>query len=258
MYKEDVSNDRKFFVCTKKINLNETIHLHRAIELIYVEKGNVTIISTCGTEKIEKGQYALIMSNCIHSYKTQDSSVVYCCNFSSDLGPPFVRKSNNIMADRTVFNCKDSINRFVKTELFNEQNVSDWYIINACLYAVLGEFRKQVGIEIVSETGEDLIKKIFHYIEENFTKTITFENMAHDLKYEKNYLSKYMHKYIPYSFTYLVNWYRVDMATDLLKNTDLSVSEIAMRSGFQSIRSFNRVYMNIIGKTPTQVAKRRK
>ena len=46
------------------------------------------------------------------------------------------------------------------------------------------------------------------------------------------------------------------MATDLLQHTDLSMSEIAFRSGFQSIRNFNRVYAEHTGNPPAKDATR--
>ena len=54
-------------------------------------------------------------------------------------------------------------------------------------------------------------------------------------------------------FSRFVGWYRVDRARTLLQSTDLPITEVALRSGFQSTRSFNRVYRELTGLTPTQV-----
>jgi transcriptional regulator GlxA family with amidase domain len=53
-------------------------------------------------------------------------------------------------------------------------------------------------------------------------------------------------------FSRYVNLFRVDAATELLQHTDLPITEIALQSGFQSIRNFNRVFLEITGKTPSR------
>ena len=55
------------------------------------------------------------------------------------------------------------------------------------------------------------------------------------------------------NFKTLVNHYRFEYARQqLLNNPEKSISEIAFESGFQSIRSFNRIYREISGSTPNQ------
>ena len=66
---------------------------------------------------------------------------------------------------------------------------------------------------------------------------------------------RYFHSRISMHFSQYVNWYRVDTATELLRNTKLSITEIATRSGFQSIRSFNRIYRAFTGVSPSEVKK---
>ena len=56
-------------------------------------------------------------------------------------------------------------------------------------------------------------------------------------------------------FSRYVNLYRVERATNLLMNTDMSITEIALSSGFQSIRSFNRVYLELTGLSPSMMSR---
>ncbi|MFR6640828.1 MAG: helix-turn-helix domain-containing protein [Christensenellales bacterium] len=52
-------------------------------------------------------------------------------------------------------------------------------------------------------------------------------------------------------FSSLVNRYRVEEAAKLIATENVSATEAAMRSGFNSIRSFNRVFRSMSGRTPT-------
>ena len=47
---------------------------------------------------------------------------------------------------------------------------------------------------------------------------------------------------------------RVNYACDLLE-TNSSVTEVAMASGFSSIRTFNRVFLRVMGMTPREYLK---
>jgi AraC-like DNA-binding protein len=53
----------------------------------------------------------------------------------------------------------------------------------------------------------------------------------------------------------LINTYRCEYAENLIESTNLPLSVIAMDSGFQSIRSFNRIFKDTIGKTPSSIRK---
>lgn len=72
-----------------------------------------------------------------------------------------------------------------------------------------------------------------------------------------NYLSRYFHKNIPMNFIDFINHYRVSHAQDLLAQ-GVDLVETAYSSGFQSIRSFNRVFKSFTGKTPTEYRKQLK
>jgi AraC-like DNA-binding protein len=54
------------------------------------------------------------------------------------------------------------------------------------------------------------------------------------------------------SFSDLANEYRVKEAKELLIKTEVAVTTISYDVGFNSIASFNRVFKNITGKSPTQ------
>ena len=77
--------------------------------------------------------------------------------------------------------------------------------------------------------------------------------MADYLGYEKHYVSRYFNKWFNTNFKQFINEYRVGYAEELLKRHDLSVTEVAYKAGFGSVRSFNRVFKSIMNKTPSQI-----
>ena len=80
----------------------------------------------------------------------------------------------------------------------------------------------------------------------------TLMDLAADLGYEKHYLSRCFNAKLKSGFSQYVNWYRIDHAKSLLAGTSLPISEIAFRSGFCTIRSFNRAFAELVGSTPSE------
>ena len=224
--------------------------MHRHPEVFCVREGAIAVVINGKREIISKDEYGWIPSNCIHSYENIDHSVVDVCIFSEDFVPSFSKEIRKKFPDRSKFTCRYTVARFVNAELFVPDRSVDLYTRKAALYAIAGEVLSQINFTDTSAKNETLIDKIIRYVAENYTENISLKNIAKELGYEERYLSRCFHNTVPMHFSKYVNLFRVDTAIALLQNTDLSISEVSMESGFQSIRSFNRVFHEITGKTP--------
>lgn len=252
LYQHENSIGKNFFECIRYDNFYFVPHMHRHPELIYVHEGEVCVESGDMKEMIGKGEYALILPNHIHGYYTPEHSLVDVCIFSQDYASSFFKEVRGKKADKTRFLCRDVITAFVVGELFVTDHKPDFYLMKSMVYAVLHEYRSQVVFSQIESKNELLIDQIVRYVDSNYTEDITLKSMGEALGYEPHYLSRYFHSRIPMHFSKYVNWYRVDTAIELLRNTELPVTEIATRSGFQSIRSFNRVYRELTGISPSE------
>ena len=128
------------------------------------------------------------------------------------------------------------------------------YALKSCLYAVCNEFCATAEWRD-KKTNDDLVFKIISYIEQHYTENITLSSMANELSYEYHYISRVLRESLGIRFRTLVNQYRCERAKDMITETDMPLSVIAMTCGFQSIRSFNRIFSEITGATPTDVRK---
>lgn len=252
LYQHQNSIGKNFFEYIQYENFYYVPHMHRHPELIHVKAGEVCVEAGEEAESVREGEYALILPNCIHSYSTPMHSVVDVCIFSQDYAASFFHELRGKKADRARFLCRDSISRLVGQELFVTGAAPEFYLMKSLVYAVLSEYYRQVVFTTLETKNELLIEQIIRYVDDNYTENITLKGMAEALGYEPHYISRYFHSRIHMNFAKYVNWYRVNMATELLRNTELPVTEIAMKSGFQSIRNFNRVYREFTGNTPSE------
>ena len=253
LYQSHNSIGQNYFECLRYVDFKYVPHMHRHPELVRVVEGEVTVHYDGKTERVPAGEYALIPPNIVHAYETAQHSLVDVCIFSQAYAPAFFREIQDKRLARTRFTCRESVADFTARELFVTDHIPDFYTLKSTLYAVLGEFLSCAVFEATGKSSA-LMEKVVRYIAENYTEDITLSSMAAALGYEQHYLSRCFHALIPMHFSRYVNWYRVDAATELLHNTDLSITEIALRSGFQSIRSFNRVYLDLTGQRPSRAA----
>ena len=97
---------------------------------------------------------------------------------------------------------------------------------------------------------DELIRK---YVEENYRKAITLGETARKFYLSAGRFSHFFKREVGISFMNYVNLYRVMKAEEMLKETELPVSEIAFLNGFGSISQFNRVFRSATGRKPRDV-----
>lgn len=90
------------------------------------------------------------------------------------------------------------------------------------------------------------LEKLYH--EPAFTR----KDMATELGVSEAVVSKVINKHFEKSFPQLINEHRVEDAKRLLSQTDAPVKVIASEVGFNSLASFNRVFKDMTGKSPSQ------
>jgi len=224
-------------------------HFHRNFELIYVVSGQVQCTAGEKTAILPAGMFAMILSNEIHSLKTVGRSRCWVGVFSGDFVNSFAKKTQGKSSSDFVFLCEKSITDFLKVHLIHEQQPSV-YLLKSCLYAVCNEYEKKIQLYTRTDKSGVLMQTIVDYISENYKNPISLYRMAENLGYNYHYLSKSFHRIFSMPFTVFLNSYRLEVALALLLETDKDVAEIALESGFQSVRNFNVFFKSHIGTTP--------
>jgi|ERR1043166_7622597 AraC-like DNA-binding protein len=90
------------------------------------------------------------------------------------------------------------------------------------------------------------------FIEQNCADKISLGKVARAVNVNPSHLSEKFKQVTGVNFVDYVARKRFMRATELLRDVDLSISEIAFRVGFQSLSQFNRVFKKLSGKSPTE------
>ena len=102
------------------------------------------------------------------------------------------------------------------------------------------------------------LEKVFVEDEIFLNPTLNINDLAQALHTNRTYISNYLNQQLDTSFYEYVNGWRVDKAKQLLANTELTLEEITMQSGFNSLSSFRRYFVSATGLTPSAYRRRNK
>lgn len=229
-------------------NLSWAPHFHKNFELIFVNAGEISVTVNRKSYILKKKESVLVLSNQIHSFSIPESSEAVVIVFSEQYVPKFASSVKGLEGESQLFSLDDSIYDFVCHYMVEKE--SDILMKKACLYAVCDQFLGCTKLRSRSDTGDSSVNSIIEYVSANCTRDITLQTVAEEFGYEYHYLSRLLNKGYSISFSRLLGAYRTEVAIDLLESTSLSMSEIAIRSGFQSVRNFNIVFRQITGRTP--------
>lgn len=83
---------------------------------------------------------------------------------------------------------------------------------------------------------------ICRYVNDHFTQSLTLDDVAHRFGFSKYHFARLFKEFTHSTFhQYLINL-RISHAEALLANCELSVTDVALMSGFSSISTFNRLF----------------
>jgi AraC-like DNA-binding protein/ligand-binding sensor protein len=123
------------------------------------------------------------------------------------------------------------------------------------LISLIGNYivESENKIFFLSQINErDKISSARQYVEKRYQQKFTVSDVASYVYLSPSHFSHLFKKETGLSFVQYLNTYRVEKAEELLTNTDLDITEIAAKVGFQSIPHFNRIFRKISKSSPRE------
>jgi len=99
---------------------------------------------------------------------------------------------------------------------------------------------------------DDKMKLIYEYIQKKFSDKITLDDVSDVARMSPVSFNRFIKKRTGKTFVNYLNDIRIGYAARWLVEKDLSISEIAFKSGFNNIANFNRIFKSIKNTTPSQ------
>lgn len=232
---------------TKTTRFSFPLHMQNQLEYCICFDGEVGV-SCSGMDKIlYSGEIMIALPNVLHSYNI-DKDAFY------QMGIIDIRYLNNIAPyfkynlDEPFFLCDDYI-----IDLFyraSENSAKTEIAINYCQLALSLVLSNGVFSRQQSTFDKDILLKTLDYISQNFRQNFTLSKASHELGLNSSYLSRMFKQKMGISLTSYINILKVDYSKNLLQNSSMKMTDIAFESGFDTQRSFNRVFKEVTSMSP--------
>ena len=132
-------------------------------------------------------------------------------------------------------------------------------IEQAYIQIVLARSLPQLKLKERKEiTCEDLVYQTVSYIAGHFKENLSLENLARSLGVNKFILSRVFSSTFHKNFNQYINEHRLNYACSRLEYSNAPITEICLDAGFQSQRTFNRVFQDAYHMTPRDYRNRYK
>ncbi len=110
--------------------------------------------------------------------------------------------------------------------------------------------------EGLRKTKNVLILQALEYIQNHYDEDIRIPDVAGALFVSQVYLSRVFQSVLHMSIIHYLVEYRIGKAKKLLEETDASIAEVAMASGFREVKHFSRTFHHLVGLSPASYRKK--
>lgn len=101
-----------------------------------------------------------------------------------------------------------------------------------------------------------IVQNIIKYISEHYSEHITNESIAKKMHYSAGYLNRLMLSNTGMTLHGYITNVRLDSALKLLASTDMTISDIAFKTGFYSSAHFSNAFKSAMGVSPSTYKRR--
>ena len=234
-------------------NLHNISHWHMEHELIACREGSAQVMLDDTMFNITQQQCIFCHSGCVHYISASPDSLLLVCLFNEKMYDPITSPftlENPVFEDRYGILPKLSE---IRHELQNQP------IFFECrTEAMIGEILVDVfrgePLRKAQWQYSDVItryKQLLNHIDLEY-EHITYRNAVQFMNMSDAYFSRYFKRQAGMTFSQYLNVVRIEKAVQLLdSDPTMKITDVMLRCGFNTIRSFNRVFREVTGFTPT-------
>lgn len=228
-------------------NFNFPLHIHNHLELAYLIDGEMEVHIDDNVFNLTKGDICLIKPMESHSYTTNSRSKCQIVVISTDYADKFIQEYKNYTALNPVI--KGEFNSKIMA-LLHEKG-SNYYLMKSLINYIIYMYIASTSFIKKNMKIYSFIKNVIEYIDNNYDKEPSLEILSKELGYTPTYLSALINSTFNKTFINMINEKRVAKAVHLLCNSNLNITEIADSCGYNTLRSFNRNFLSLMGLSPT-------
>lgn len=247
-------------------------HWHTNPEIIMPTENIYTVECYNQIITLREGDIILICPGCIHTLYAQEKGRRII--FQADINPlRFMKEIETLVTIisplivitpedfPSIYNKVKSLLLEIENEYLSSSSFSEVSIYSKTLEIItlIGRSRAAAGMETPSPDAprkqEEYIEKfieICNYISAHCSDELNLEAVASMSGFSKFYFSRLFKQFTNVSFYKYVNQKRIEKAAEMLTEPNISITNVALSCGFESLSSFIRMFKIVKGCTPTE------
>lgn len=228
---------------------NWSLHWHDYCTIDLITEGDAVHYTAFGQQEITKGYIHLVMPSDIHYIGSNEGCHLATVRFSPSLIPESIKE---LIGARQRFaqlddNSLEAVLGMMKVmKKYEEDRLLCLRLLEAILLILQNNIVKS------EKLIPDNMKKVLDYLDVNFREDPSLEKAASVGSYNPSYFSTLFKKTTGYTYSEYLNAKKLGFACAMMKRKDLTLTDIALSSGFVSAASFNRAFKSVMGENPKE------
>ncbi|MDR0983439.1 MAG: AraC family transcriptional regulator [Ruminococcus sp.] len=243
------------------VDKNETefscgAHWHEHLEIIYMLDYSISIIIGNENRTLKTGDIVIINPMEVHSTMSNGDSEFLLIQIPYDFLVKCVPKISKLRmhCENTCQDVKDILDEIVSVYYSDKWNkvLKIQADVFDLLYILSDKYSTELNPSEIPKTEKytERLSLILQYVNENYAKHITLDDVAGHAALATTYFAKFFKKYMGITFMEYLALFRLDKIYQDMKNTDYSISELCEKNGFTNYKLFVRLFKERFGVSP--------
>ncbi len=216
-------------------------HFHNNVEIFIVKRGRYKVSRNNNEYEVIDNTICVFDSYDIHGYTSRleddfdDCVIIVPTKFILPSVKTGKIIANPLITDSVL--CDKILS--LADEYINEHNSIE--VKTAVINLILTLINEKLQfVENQAKNDDITMRKILNYIYDNFAKDVSLVQIAKELGYTAEHLSRVFHKYIQMSIPSYINRLRVEYVEKLKTKPNSKLSNCIYEAGFNSIQTYYR------------------
>lgn len=235
------------------------VHFHDNNEIYYLVNGSTKYFIGDKIYQVESGAFVIIPAGVNHKTDSEDClhNERILLSFEDSALNYTTKKIFESLCEKSVVYISDSKREIVENILkkieteYETPDSNSQILINLYIEELLVQIsRLQLDYRPNLPQTDKTIHKITKYIRENFASDLSLNTLGRIFAISESHLSRSFKSVTNIGINEYITYVRLLNAEALLKETDLPITEIAGRCGFNDSNYFSTVFKRVNGITP--------
>lgn len=231
-------------------------HIHESVEIIYMKEGTAHAVAGGEDFQLCAGDFFVVFPNNVHYYYSYEDNCAMVAIIPLGMLPEFREVLTTKSLRSPILHKVNPKATELLEILMNYDGKYKNEIHRGMTLAIFSMIMENAEFNDGNRLDGTTLESILDFCETNYKDDISLNSVAKSLNLSESHISHLFTNKIRINFRDYINSLRLQTSLQLLKQGELSITDIASESGFETIRTFNRAFRKKFGVSPREYLKR--